>query len=155
MGPVPISPRKRFLNFVDKNGPKQPHMRSRCWMWKGHVLPNGYGQFNDGTKVLLAHRAAHEIFIGPIPDGLDVCHECDVRACVRWDGHLVPGTRKKNMQDAKRRGRIMPRKLSDAQVAEIVQRYDGSTSYAKLATEYGVSPALVAQIITGRARKTS
>lgn len=58
-----------------------------------------------GDKVY-AHRYAYELVNGPIPDGIDVCHRCDNRGCVRFD-HLFAGTRSDNMRDASSKGRIV------------------------------------------------
>lgn len=58
-----------------------------CWLWTGFRYANGYGLFAlDGRKVY-AHRAAYELTVGPIPDGLHIDHLCRVRACIRPD-HL-------------------------------------------------------------------
>lgn len=79
-----------------------------CWLWEGGLYPNGYGRIRSGPAVLgeqLAHRVAYERFVGPIPDGLHICHRCDIKNCVRPD-HLFAGTRKDNMQDAVQKGRM-------------------------------------------------
>lgn len=60
-----------------------------------------YGWF--GTEP--AHRASYRIFRGPIPEGLSVCHTCDIPLCVR-PNHLWTGTTKQNMVDAKSKGRL-------------------------------------------------
>ena len=76
-----------------------------CWLWKGGQSGD-YGQFwKENYDRCKAHRASYEIFIGEIPDGMDVCHTCDVKKCVR-PTHLFVGTRKDNMQDASSKGRI-------------------------------------------------
>lgn len=72
-----------------------------CLEWAGQIHYNGYGWFCKGY----AHRFAYRTFVGPIPAGYDVCHHCDNRRCVR-PSHLFTGTRKDNMQDAKRKGRL-------------------------------------------------
>ena len=61
-----------------------------CWLWTASIHPEGYGRFWDG-KVAKAHRVAHELFIGPIPDGLGIDHLCRVRHCVNPE-HLEPVT---------------------------------------------------------------
>jgi hypothetical protein len=73
------------------------HMRpgSSCWWWRGHVQPNGYGQFGDSGTVGYAHRWAYEHFIGPIPVGLHLDHICRNRACVK-PAHLEPVTQGEN-----------------------------------------------------------
>jgi hypothetical protein len=72
-----------------------------CWLWKAAVHGNGYGNFRSDNAQCAAWRLTH----GPIPDGLEVCHSCDVPLCVRPD-HLFLGTPKENTQDAKRKGRL-------------------------------------------------
>lgn len=81
-----------------------------CWLWLGGVLANtmGYGQIGIGgrrdRKTLLAHRVSYELFIGPIPSGLQVLHECDNPPCVR-PRHLFLGTQLDNMKDMMNKGR--------------------------------------------------
>jgi hypothetical protein len=55
-------------------------------------------------KPVLAHRFAYALLRGPIPKDLELCHTCDVPACVRPE-HLFPGSRLDNVRDmvAKRR----------------------------------------------------
>lgn len=123
-----------------------------CWVWKGKsYTPDGrYGKIGVGTKEkgnkksLLVHRVAYEVFKGPIPVGLSVCHTCDVTLCIRPD-HLFTGTHNENMQDAVDKGRIPkgvdahPAKLNDAKVRTIRQLVSEGYTYVFLAKMYGVN----------------
>lgn len=70
---------------------------SGCWEWQGANNSNGYGVFwdydlgrNDG-----AHRASYRLFVGPIPDGLEIDHLCENTLCVN-PAHLEPVTQEEN-----------------------------------------------------------
>lgn len=70
-----------------------------CWLWQLSTDPSGYGQIFFEGRILRAHRAAYETWVGPIPDGLviDHVHErgCRHRHCVN-PAHLEPVTRTEN-----------------------------------------------------------
>lgn len=100
----PLTDVERFMTKVSiaDNG---------CWIWNKVVTPNGYGQFRLGKGMMLAHRAAYQLFIGPIPDGLEIdhlCHSndlscsggtsCPHRLHVNPFHCLEPVTRKQNIQ---------------------------------------------------------
>lgn len=68
-----------------------------CWLWRGHLTRGGYGQFESRV----AHRAAYELFVGPIPDGLQLDHLCRVRNCVN-PTHLEPVTAQENTLRSRR-----------------------------------------------------
>lgn len=76
-----------------------------CWDWLGSIDSNGYGAFKRDGKKQNAHRVAYEISNGPITTGMDVMHSCDNRACCN-PVHLLLGTRKRNVADAKTKGRL-------------------------------------------------
>jgi HNH endonuclease len=89
-----------------------PEPMSGCWLWDG-ATQRGYGALVvgsrlDGTrKMMRAHRLSWIVHRGDIPDGLDVCHVCDVRMCINPD-HLFLGTRKENIRDAVNKNRLNP-----------------------------------------------
>ncbi len=75
-----------------------------CWIWRGALFASGYGKVSCGEKKRRAHRVAHELFIGPLPDDLHVLHRCDNPPCVN-PTHLFLGTHIDNMRDMEAKGR--------------------------------------------------
>lgn len=92
-----------LLNFwakVDKRGPIQDHMDSRCWEWTGCKDKGGYGKFTTGGRTYRAHRFSFLLATGEEPEV--VCHKCDNPACVRPD-HLYAGNKVTNLLDVVKR----------------------------------------------------
>lgn len=56
-----------------------------CHRWTGSVTNDGtqlgYGQFWDGTRVVLAHRWAFARLHGEVPGGVELDHLCRVTDC--------------------------------------------------------------------------
>lgn len=78
-----------------------------CWLWQGATSRRGYGEIQRGSRgegPVEVHRIVWELTNGAIPAGMEVCHRCDVPACVRVD-HLFLGTHADNMGDMARKGR--------------------------------------------------
>lgn len=82
----------------------EPEPNSGCWLWTAGLGGSGYGALRYGTPTR-AHRVSYMVFVGPITDGLFVCHRCDTPLCVNPD-HLFLGTAKDNAVDAMRKGRL-------------------------------------------------
>lgn len=80
-----------------------PVPESGCWLFEGSTIKRGYGRLASSGQ-LTAHRASYERFYGPIPDGMCVCHACDVRSCIN-PNHLFLGTHRDNTQDMWQKGR--------------------------------------------------
>jgi hypothetical protein len=69
---------------------------SGCWIWMGS-LAQGYGRIMIGGKGRGAHVVAYELFVGSVPDGLELDHLCRVRCCCNpW--HLEPVTHLENVR---------------------------------------------------------
>lgn len=128
---------------------------SSCWLWDSVESTAGYGIFysyengRESPTRHQAHRFAWELMRGPIPEGLLVCHSCDVRLCVN-PSHLFLGTPKDNTQDMlkKKRGPQCQPKLSFEQAEEIRALYKtGEYTYLQLAKMYGVSTLPIQRVL--------
>lgn len=123
-----------------------------CWLWQAAKTDNGYGVFRLNTgKNVVAHRASWEMEHGSIPDGLHVCHHCDVRNCVRPD-HLFLGTRNANMFDCFQKGRFAS-KLKADDVRAIRKSHSEGVTAKELAAEYKVAFSNIHMIIKRQAWK--
>jgi hypothetical protein len=71
---------ERFWLLVDKGGPIPDYAPDlgRCWLWKGRVSSQGYGQFFVGRKSISPQAFA----FGGQPEGLELDHLCAVPNCV-------------------------------------------------------------------------
>jgi hypothetical protein len=74
-----------------------------CWLWTGSLFKQGYARLYFKGKRLKGHRVSYELYKGPIPNGLYICHKCNVKHCVNPQ-HLYAGTQANNMQDVLKAG---------------------------------------------------
>ena len=122
------------------------HVDGECWIWQRRATADGYGIVDHRGKTGLVHRVAFENFVGPIPEGMLVCHHCDRPAY--WNPkHLFVGSSADNYKDMVRKGRDargergFHTKLNEQIVLAI--RADDSKSNAEWATELNVTaPAI-------------
>lgn len=131
---------ERFWEKVNILGPNE------CWEWQAYRR-KGYGIFGMRSRnVTGAHQFSALLAFGPVPDGKEVLHSCDNRACVN-PAHLSYGTRQDNMDDMKARGReVHPAgddcptsKLTSAKVVEIRRRLEQGESQASIAKGFGIT----------------
>ena len=91
--------KERFLKYVVR-----PENTEQCWVWTGHLKPEGYGRIKINGRFEYAHRVSYVIHVGKIPKGLWVLHHCDNPNCVN-PKHLYIGNHADNMRDRTTRGR--------------------------------------------------
>jgi hypothetical protein len=134
-----------------------------CLIWTGVVSQDGYGQIGIGRgKSYRTHRIAWELVNGPIPEGRLVCHSCDMPLCVNVE-HLFLGTPKDNTRDMLEKGRrpflageFHPSvKLTDSQVAEIIERRSSGEKLASIAADYGIHWGYVSNLFLNGRKPTS
>lgn len=127
---------------------------SGCHLFVGKSLQKeGYGLIKQEGIVKLAHRISYELNVGPIPEGMIVCHKCDVPPCVNPD-HLFIGTKKDNSDDMIRKNRAYHpsgakapnARLSAEQVDKIRNHKSPDISYKEIAKSLGVNVSTVHRI---------
>ena len=152
-GPKPVDPVTRFWPKVNKTG--------TCWLWLGATSRHGYGKMkNRDRRLVFAHRFAWQLEHGPIPEGMCVCHHCDVPACVN-PAHLFLGTMLDNVRDMhakqrdnKARGESHPRaKLTEASVVEIRSLVLAGISRRHVAHQFCVTHQSITKIINRKSWK--
>jgi hypothetical protein len=142
----------RFWRFVTKT--------DTCWLWTGATTTFGHGCINTGGKygrTERAHRLSWRMHFGEIPEGLCVCHTCDVPACVN-PAHLFLGTHADNNRDMQAKGRYdrvkRPKgarhwgaKLTDADVLAIRAAFAAGATQTEIAANYAVRVQSIHRIV--------
>ena len=120
-----------------------------CWEWRASLKPNGYGQLRRGGRTMYAHRFAWTSVNRLIPEGLEICHSCDNRRCVK-PGHMFLGTRLDNVEDAMAKGRNT-QKIPASQISKIRMRRQRGEKLSVLAKDFGVDRTTISWAIKNRA----
>lgn len=72
--------------------------RAGCWIWGLRLDVKGYGRMTfRGSPGYLAHRAAYEAMVGPIPPGMTIDHLCYQPACIN-PAHLEVASLENNQR---------------------------------------------------------
>lgn len=130
---------------------KKTFRQGDCLVWMFAKNAYGYGKVANGKGGwVLAHRAVWGALNGTIPEGVEVCHKCDNRACINPD-HLFLGTHQENMSDMKQKGRAKGLvgvdnhkcKITPSIAAEIIR---SSKPRHELANRFGVTVCMIGRI---------
>lgn len=119
-----------------------------CWLWKGGIRSDGYGQAYDGYKSITAHVMAWKIVNGNIPKFINnrktvIRHTCNNKLCVN-PSHLGLGTYSDNANDVHRTGKNVALDIDGVKKA-IDMRNSGMT-YFKIGRLLGVSSGVIMKI---------
>jgi hypothetical protein len=90
--PTPVTPVfDRLFGKVDYDE------KTRCLIFTGSLRGSGYGQIwmREAQRSVEAHRVAYELFVGAIPDGMQIDHLCRNKLCVN-PAHLEVVTPREN-----------------------------------------------------------
>lgn len=123
------------------------------------LVPNGrkreYLAFSvyDGSKmkILKAHSEVLKAFVGPRPEGYDVCHKNGNPSDNRLE-NLEYGTKRKNSLDALEHGThpgIKNRKFSKGQVFEMYKLDESGVPLCEIEKRYGLRPSGAHKICRG------
>ena len=134
-----------------------PEPNSGCLLWEGTLsskpgkrVKQLYGSIRLRQKMVRVHRVAFEAAYGPIPEGKDVLHTCDVTICCN-PNHLFLGTNADNIADkvAKDRGR---KRLTHEKAVEIHALRQTGMRVGELARKFDLHPGFVSNLLSGKRR---
>lgn len=173
---VPVM--ERFWPKVNKGGevPVSHPEFGNCWPWTSTFHDNGYGRIyasvEEGGGYLYAHRLAFQEASGvTLTSDDDVCHTCDVPACVRNEpkgeytvngltvvryGHLFLSNQVGNNADRDEKGRVQygerngTAKLTEQDVLRIYDLYRSRLlTQREIARLFNVADVTIEDILTG------
>jgi HNH endonuclease len=130
-----------------------PEPNTGCWLWLRGINSDGYPLVRIDGGSFRVSRLVWEIFKGPIPEGMRVCHRCDVRLCINPE-HLFLGTDKENYDDMVAKGRKARfdyafAKLTPNDVADIRRLRKEGHRVTAIARQYGVSHSYISMATRG------
>lgn len=143
------------MRTVDTSDPGKCHEWPGAQAGVGYRERRGYGYITFRRRNFRVHRVVLEQKLGrPLAEGMYALHTCDNPPCVNTE-HLYEGDQKRNLSDAKERGRLNPprgerhphAKLTAVQVEAI--RRDPRSSRA-IAEDYPIGKTQVAAIRRGQ-----
>jgi HNH endonuclease len=111
--PKPRLPRPILTRLMERVDPRRkittPLRDPWCWEWQGKLGSGGgkygaLGGVGGRGKIKSAHAVAYELFIGPVPEDLELDHLCKNTACCN-PRHAEPVTRAENVRRSRNANR--------------------------------------------------
>lgn len=168
------------IKMIDRNKAREcinehvvVNQKTECWEWKGEMSNKGYGRVWYMGDRFSAHRFSYMAFVGEIPSGKLILHQCDNPKCVN-PNHLHPGTYRDNINEAVARNRACkgdlnglrrhpesivhgdnhPKsRLTSNQVKEMRLAYNNGVSSKELAQQYGIAQRTAQRALKGETWK--
>jgi hypothetical protein len=125
-----------------------------CWEWQAGHHSYGYGTLGGKNWRAYAHRLSYQMFRGPVPSWLCVCHSCDNPNCVK-PSHLFLGTKADNTHDMLAKGRQVVRfgenhphaKLTCEEARQVRDLASAKVLSARqIGRDYGITHGIVCKI---------
>lgn len=145
---------ERLWARVDKNGPVVREDLGPCWLYKDGCQSKitgrgsiGVRQENGRYQMALVHRVVWELEHGPIDEGVQILHHCDVANCCR-PSHLYAGGYSQNAEDCSSRGRRSSGKVVTREMVLLIrERYALGISQYRLSKEFNLSDSTINCIV--------
>ena len=149
---------------IQRNLPVEPYMQANpefwllvdvrsdtdCWPWLGRISNSGHGEYGKNAT---AHRHAFEAKYGPVPAGLEVCHDCHNPSCGN-PAHLRADSHRSNMIEMGERRRGKPaRVLNEVMVRTARVLHAAGKTIIAIAREFGVLARTLALAVQGKTWK--
>lgn len=130
--------------------------KTDCWLWRGYLDKDGYGNFWEKGRLVRAHRFSYAAFIGPVGKML-VCHSCDNASCVNPE-HLFLGTQQNNIDDCKTKGRHpfgfkhYRSKLSEKDIEVIISLWKKGYTTGYISKKVSICKSAIGSVLNSRSR---
>lgn len=145
------------INLLTKHNILHYEIIGECWVFRGYIGHKGYGQVSWQGHTHNAHRVMYALEVGPIPEGMLVCHTCDNRPCIN-PAHLFLGTDRDNYNDMVSKGRnVVPlgtanghATITECEVLKIREMLNRGLPPAAVARTMKISKHIVCGIHRGK-----